>query len=1002
MKRASQKAAGGPRRRVTKNKFVTKSGKTIKIPRTLTERWVNRRDAKQRRRAERLATLPKNRFKRFLFHFQPKRMWKYWTSRDGGIMALKIVGITAVLCFVFLVGLFAYFRKDLPNLRDISGNNIGGSTRYYDRTGKVLLWEDYDAVKRIPVKDSEINQYMKDATVAIEDKDFFHHGGFDVRGIIRAGWNNAVGGGATQGGSTITQQLVKLSQDWTRDQSYTRKVKEIILAVELEREYTKQEILTGYLNTAPYGGIEYGVEAAARDYFNKSAKDLTLPEAAYLAGIPKSPRYFSKYSPDFDKPASVGRMHYILDLMKDQGMITEEERDKAKEVDVIAKVKPRKPKYDGIKAPWFVLAAKNQLETQIGAEVALRGGWKVITSVDMDLQKIAEEEVANGIAQVQAQGGDNAAFVAEDVETGQVVALVGGNDFRNKEYGEINYAQTPLPPGSSYKPYDYISLMENKTNVGAGSVLYDTQGKLEGYECTQKGLPPPRGNGNCLWDYDFRYPGPMTLRYALGGSRNVPAVKAMLMAGIDNTIAISDKLTDPLPHDKDLNGFGYKCFYDEKLEKPAPCYASSAIGDGAYLHLDQHVHGYGSISRLGENIDQTYILKILNAEDDVRFEWKKEKGEQVIRKDSAYILADILSDPNASYFPFGRKPHRYNNWKFAMKTGTTNDAKDGWMMGFSAKYAAGVWVGHHTRRIAMSGTMENMTQPIWQGWMNRAHDRVKDVKDWPKPDTVQTLPAFVIRSHVGIGSVEPSPANDLYPSWYKKENATNNKPQTIDKVSKKLATECTPDLAKQTVNNANANSFSADTYVDGGVTTKEKDDVHKCDDAKPSVTDISIDSNDIVSVRVYRGTHPLSSGQFPGTVNFLVDGKVKKSVNVSSDGQKVTYNASALPAGTKVTAQVIDSVLYTGTSSGSVTTTGSGSSVGLTFSVAESGNKFVFSWTGGKPDYTVFITGDDSDTCGPTSGTSCEISKSDLSGTNFSAYVVDGDGVTSSAKSFSK
>lgn len=997
MKRASQKAAGGPRRRVSKNQFTTKSGKTIKIPRTLTQRWVNRRDAKQQRRAERLATLPKNRFKRFLYHFQPKRMWHYWTSRDGGIMALKIIGIGAVLGFVLLVGLFAYFRKDLPNLRDISGDNIGGSTRYYDRSGKTLLWEDYDAVKRIPVQDSEIAQDMKDATIAIEDKDFFHHGGFDVRGIVRAGWNNTFGNGGTQGGSTITQQLVKLSNDWTRDQSYTRKIKEIILAVELERTYSKQEILTGYLNTAPYGGIEYGVEAAARDYFNKSAKDLSLAEAAYLASIPKSPHIYYKFSPAFDKAAAVGRSHYILDLMKDQGMITEEERDKAKGVDVIANVKPRKPKYDGIKAPWFVLAAKNQLENQLFAEVPLRGGWKVITSVDLDLQKIAEEQVANGIGQVRAQGGDNAAFAAEDVETGQMVALVGGNDFRNKEYGEINYAQTPLPPGSSYKPYDYLALMETKTNAGAGSVLYDTQGPLEGYPCTQKGLPPPRGTGNCLFDYDFRYPGPVTIRYALGGSRNVPAVKAMLIAGIDNTIGISDKLMDPLPKNTDNNGFGYKCFYDEKLENAAPCYASSAIGDGAYLHLDQHVHGYGTISRIGENIDQTYILKVLDSKDDPRFEWKKEKGEQVIRKDAAYIMADIMSDPNASYFPAGRKPHRHGNWKFAMKTGTTNDAKDGWMMGFSTKYAAGVWVGHHTRRVEMSGFMESMTQPIWEGWMRAAHDRVKDAKDWQKPDSVQTLPAFVIRSHVGLGSVEPSPANDLFPSWYKKENASS-KEQTIDKVSKKLATECTPDLAKQKVNNANANSFSADTYVTGGVTTKEKDDVHKCDDARPTVTDLSI-SNDIVSVRVYRGTHPLSSGQFPGTVNFLVNGQVKKSVNVTSDGQKVTYNASSLPSGSKVTAEVIDSVLYSGKTSGSVTTQGS-ASASITLDVDDLfGNTYQFDWNtiGSASSYEVCVSSS-------SMGEECEDANPgytrEVSGNNKKAYVRSNNGIKSKIVSF--
>ncbi len=386
--KSPNKSGGSRARRGGKSHFVTKSGKTVKVNRNLLERWVNLKDEKQQRKATRQAALPKDRFKRFLYHFEPRRMAKYWFSRDGGIMALKIIGIGIVAGFILLVGFFAYFRKDLPNLKDISGSNIGGSSRYYDRTGQTLLWEDYDAVKRIPVKTEEMSQAMRDATVVVEDKDFFKHGGFDVRGIIRAGWNDATGG-STQGGSTITQQLVKLTQNWSRDRTITRKVKELILAVELERTYSKQDILTGYLNAAPYGGIEYGVEAAARDYFQKSAKDLTLSEAAMLAAIPKAPRYYSPYSADFDKKAFAGRQQYILDLMEQQGKITKQQRDEAKKVDVIAEVKPRQNKYSGIKAPWFVLSAKKQLEDKFGDQTVKRGGWKVITTLDSKLQNLA-------------------------------------------------------------------------------------------------------------------------------------------------------------------------------------------------------------------------------------------------------------------------------------------------------------------------------------------------------------------------------------------------------------------------------------------------------------------------------------------------------------------------------------------------------------------------------------------------------------------------------------
>ena len=276
-------------------------------------------------------------------------------------MALKLTGVGILAVFLLLIGVFAYFRKDLPNLRDISGNNIGGSIRYYDRTGETLLWEDYDAVKRNPVKGEDMAQVVKDATIAIEDKDFFKHGGFDVRGIARAGVNNYLDRGSQQGGSTITQQLVKLTQNWSKDRTYARKIKELILSVELERTYSKQEILAGYLNTAPYGDITYGVEAAMQDYFQKSAKDITLDEAAFLAAIPKSPTVYSPYGARYKQEQLIGRQHYVLDLMEQQGMIDKTKRDEAKKIDTLAKIKPRQPKYEGISAPWFVLTARKSL-----------------------------------------------------------------------------------------------------------------------------------------------------------------------------------------------------------------------------------------------------------------------------------------------------------------------------------------------------------------------------------------------------------------------------------------------------------------------------------------------------------------------------------------------------------------------------------------------------------------------------------------------------------------
>ncbi len=973
----------------------------IKLHRSLRQRLAAGREAASRKRAAYLGTLPKNKFKRILFRLHPKRLAKYWFSRRGAIMALKITGIGAVAGFLLLVGIFAYFRKDLPNLRDITGNNIGGSIRYYDRTNQTLLWEDYDAVKRIPVNDEEIVQYIKDATIAIEDKDFFKHSGFDIRGIIRAGWNNAFNKGGKQGGSTITQQLVRLTQkDVGKEQTYKRKIKELILSIETERSYSKEEILTGYLNAAPYGGIEYGVEAASRDYFEKSAKDLTLDEATMLAAIPKSPRFYSPYSDDFDRAEFIGRQHYILDLMTQYGTINSQQRDEAKLVDTLAKVKPRKPKYDGIKAPWFVLAAKEQLEQSRNG--VLQGGWRVVTTLDLKLQGIAEEEVTKGLAQVRRQGGDSAAFVAEDVKTGQVVALVGGSDFSNPEFGQNNYARLRLPPGSSFKPYDYTSLIEHKDNFGAGSVLYDTQGPLEGYPCTNK--VPPKNGGNCLYDFDLHYPGPVTLRYGLGGSRNVPAVKAMLLAGIDKTIDTANALMGG------EQASGYKCYSDDALTTEAPCYASSAIGDGAYLKLDEHVHGFASLSRNGREIPRTYILKIEDSKSKVIEEWKPSQGKQAVREDAAFIVSDILSDPKASYF--SNKAHSYKGHKFSLKTGTTNDAKDGLLLGYSTQYSAGVWVGYHNRQREMKGFMETMTRPIWSNWMQRAHEDLQP-EERARPQSVKTLPAYIVRNHVGAGSIEPSPTNDIYPGWYQQTKKQAGEKRVLDVISNKLATDCTPSRARREVTETSAESFSGDTFVGtGSANTQDKDDIHKCDDAKPSVTldaPATCNTSCTFVATVVQGTHALSSDQYKGTLNFIIDGQIVQTYNVTSSSSVSFPYTVAVDGAKTVTAEVIDSVLYDASDSATVNFTQAGAA-GITIVTPSEGQDVnggttTISWTGGAGLFSAFVDepGGNNDfkdvaTCKNTGSNSCILSVATAG--NYRIYVKDSAGNQSAVRSF--
>lgn len=898
--------------RASRHTHTTKNGNKIALHRSLADKYRARKAEQAKRKATRLAGMPKSRIKRFFYRLHPKRLYKYWFSREGAIMFMRVTGIGILVGFLLLVGVFAYFRKDLPDLRDISGNNLGGSIRYYDRTGEVLLWEDFDAVKRVPVPGDQISEDMKNAVIAVEDRDFFEHRGFDMRGIARAAYTNITGRGEIrQGGSTITQQLVRLTQSEVGDeQTYTRKLKELILSIELERSFTKEEILIGYLNTAPFGNVQYGVESAAQDYFNKPASELNVIESAFLASIPQSPSFYSPYGANYNQEAIAGRTEFVLDQMLALNMISDEEYEEALEDDIFARIQEPRPRYGNIQAPWFVLTAKQQLEAQYTEGAVQRGGWKVTTTLDMDLQQIAEESVGNGLAQIQAQGGDSAGFVASDVETGQVVALVGGSDFENEQFGQNNYATLRLPPGSSIKPYNYLAAMEYTEDFGAGSVLFDTRGPLPGYPCTTGS----GRDGNCLRNFDFRYPGPVTLRYALGGSRNVPAVKAALIAGIDNTIELAERLmSDPGDPDEVVHS-RYNCYADEALTTRADCFASAAIGDGAFLRLDRHVHGMASISRNGRTVPQTYLLKIEDSEGRVLDEWEPTAGEQVVRDEAAYIVADMMADPNASYM--SRKPHRTNGWDFSLKTGTTNDSKDGWLVGFSTKYAAGVWVGSHNRQVEMSGFMENMTQPIWQGFMEQAHQGIDPIPR-ERPSGIQELPAFVIRNNVGLAAVVPSRSTDLYPSWFGGQTTAGE--QVIDIVSNKLATECTPERARREVRGGDPLLFSGDTFVNnGGADTSQEDDIHSCDDRMPSISlDVSERNGQYrVRANIGAGTHPISSEDFQGRVEFRLDGEVIEEFEVNSPGTTPFFNISGDFRGSKrLTAVVIDSVLYDNTDS---------------------------------------------------------------------------------------
>lgn len=963
----------------------------LKVNRSLGERYSAMRQAKALRKVNRLRGLPKSRFKRIVWRLHPRRLADFWFSRDGAIMALKIVGIAIMVLFIITLGVFAYFRKDLKSITDISGSNLGGSISYYDRTGKILLWQDYNAVKRVPVPSNQISPYLKEATVAVEDKNFYSERGFDPKGYIRAAVADVFHEGGTQGASTITQQLVKLTRDYNQPRTLPLKLKELILAVELERTYTKDQILTSYLNIVPYGGVDYGAQAAASDYFHKNASELTLPEAAMLAAIPKAPSLYSPYDKeDFDKKLFLARYDYVLDQMAAQNKISQAQANAAKKHDVLAEVQPQQTKYAGIQAPYFVLAAKRQLDSQFGASTANVGGWKVITTLDMNMQKESEQRVSANLPNVESSGGDEEATVTEDVQTGQMMALVGGTNFDNPTYGQINYAQWPISPGSSIKPYDYSALIQN-TNAGAGSVLYDTIGPLPGYPCTNRA--PEADGGNCLHDFLINgvstQPGPMTIRYALGGSRNIPAVKATISVVPGNVQASINKVDDLADAMMDGN-VGYHCYKpgvvvtQASVADQAPCTPSSGIGDGGYLHLDQHMNGLSTLGRMGQAIPSTYILKIYRGTDTKPFyQWTQPKPKQVLDPQTAYIVNNMLSDPQASYFAYGTKFQHYNGWDIAVKTGTTNSNYDGLMMAWTTRYAVGTWVGYHTDNVALNAEMENLTMPVTRNVLEAALDTVKGGPvNWKQPPGIQTLPT--IRSHVAYSSQGPAPTTDIFPSWYKQKTGSSQN-QTIDKVSGLLATSCTPAAAKQTLGGGSLLSeMSIDEFyppghtASAGTTVTASDNVHHCGDVSPTVritppSGNTCDTSCTLTATPFDGSNadgsdrPLNESpynqQFPATLTIAVNGTtVCTSSNISSGAPvsctyKPTFNGNA-----QVTASVTDSVLYSGSDSATVNFTKGAPP--LSFKAAtDTGGTTTINWTGGSGTVTVTDTSNGSQIC---------------------------------------
>ncbi|OGH87779.1 MAG: hypothetical protein A3J93_05075 [Candidatus Magasanikbacteria bacterium RIFOXYC2_FULL_42_28] len=641
--------------------------------------------------------LKKFRFPRFWQRREGSRGWlKKLIKPAIALLALGIISITAMVAWV---------SRDLPDPNNLSGRQIAQSTKIYDRTGEHLLYEIYQNQKRTTVELNQISPWVAKATVAVEDRLFYEHSGVRIVSIIRAGINNLLGRSAGSGGaSTLTQQFIKNAVVGD-EHSIFRKIKEAILALRLERKYSKDEIMKMYLNEVPYGSTNYGVESASQSYFKKPASELTLPEAATLAAIVKAPTRY------LNNPESLrDRRDLVLRLMFDQGMITENEKTEAQDSAL------RLYRNIGImEAPHFVLYVKQLLAEQFGESLVDTGGLKIITTLDYDKQISAQNIIKEqGDKFAKDSNANNAALVSIDPKTGEILAMVGSRDFANEEIdGQFNVAILGRrQPGSSFKPFVYLAAFEK--GYTPETVLYDTITNFE-----------QRANGDDYIpkNYDGKEHGLLTMRTALQGSLNIPAVKTLYLVGQEKVIDIAKR-------------FGYTTLTADKVKNAG----LSLVLGGAELNLLEHTAAFATLANNGVYHKPTSILKVTNPQEETLFEKKENVGVEATTPELAALVSNVLSDNNARAYIFGLNnnlvlPDR----PVATKTGTTNDNKDAWTMGYTPALATGVWVGN-TIPTPMKAGGNTLAGTIWNKFMRTSTTNMP-VENFPEaPTSTATKP----------------------------------------------------------------------------------------------------------------------------------------------------------------------------------------------------------------------------------------------------------------------
>lgn len=627
------------------------------------------------------------------------------------------LGSAATIIFL-VIPLVAYlWLRALPNPTLLAVRDIDITTKVFDRNG-LLLYEIYADQNRTPIPLSEIPKFVIQATIAIEDQNFYTHQGFSISGIMRA-TRETMFGGKLQGGSTITQQLIK-SALLTPEVTLSRKIKEIILAFWAERLYTKNQILEMYLNQVPYGGTAWGIESASQTYFGKSVKTLTLAEATLLAGLPAAPSEYSPFGTHVDRAFS--RQSEVLRRMVEDRYITEGQAREALTQEIrFARARV------GIRAPHFVMFVKELLEARYGPRLVERGGLRIKTSLDLNLQERVENIVADNIAKLASLRVGNGAAIVTNPKTGEILAMVGSRDyFDSSREGNVNVTVALRQPGSSIKVVTYAAALEK--GLTAASILDDSA-----VVYPQIGGPP-----YAPVNYDGKFHGFVPLRYALGNSYNIPAVKTIASIGVSSVI------------DKGRS-MGITSWVDESRYGLA-----LTLGGGEVTMLDM-AKVFGTLANLGTRVDLLPITEVSDYTGKVLERNQPKEHGGTVKPEVAWILGNILSDNNARTAAFGPSSLLVIPGKtVSVKTGTSNDKRDNWTIGYTPSIVTAVWVGNNNNAPMDPYLTSGVTgaSPIWHDIMVEIlKDRTDEVL--PRPEGILAVPCYYGRPEYFVRGTEP-------------------------------------------------------------------------------------------------------------------------------------------------------------------------------------------------------------------------------------------------------